>query len=454
MPAKHQRRSTSLPLVAHHPLRLVWPVLYILSPVIPLLFFLIGNWYSFLDGWSLAIVFGTTAYIYLLNQFITGVRLKYFDRIYGFDTVLRFHVVMAIIGLLCAVVHHQIFTRIDYVEDNLQIRLGEAAIWLFISVSGAALLFFAGPLVRFRLIRRLRRFVQQRLHIQYQHLRATHNLVAVAMLCALLHALLASVTQEQIGRVVILAGWYAVATTIYIRHKIILPRRRKAQAYTVTKVISNSPDYCTVQLHAPTGTPPQYRPGQFGFVRFVSGTQSREEHPYTFSSAPHNPFLAFTAKKVGDWSSRLPHVKIGDKVAVDAPYGRFSYKIIRSTTSPLIFIACSSGITPFISMLEALMYEKSQRPIRLIWELPPGEQNFYASRLQHATTILPNFHHHNYNEQSVDARNTQLNVLAPSEIQKGHFFICGNPGFYRAIMHQLRTRGISAYALHAEKFEF
>ena len=436
-------------------LRLLWPALYILSPIIPLLFFLAGNWYSFLDGWSLAILFGTIGFIYLTNQFITGVRLKYFDRLYGLDKVLRFHVVMAIIALICTALHHQIFRQLDYLENRLQITFGAVALLIFLLISVIALLFFAGPLVRFRLIRKLRNVVQQRLHIQYQHLRAIHNLVAVAMLFALIHALLASVTQESLGRVIILSGWYLVATILYLRHKIVLPRRHRATPYRVTKVVNESPDYCTIYLKPPAATPFSYLPGQFGFVRFVSGKQSREEHPYTLSSAPHNPYICFTAKNVGDWSGRLAkRVAVGDKVALDAPYGRFSYKIAPSN-APLVFIARGAGITPFMSMLQTLIHEQNSRSIHLIWQQSGGEGDLLVDLLEN-TALLPAFRYDSYrNRQSTGKLGSIIdNQLNREEIQKGHFFICGNPAFSRRVIKELRQQGIRSSAIYQEKFEF
>ncbi len=437
-------------------LRLLWPLIYILSPIIPLLFFLAGNWYSFLDGWSMGILFGTMGYIYLLNQFITGIRLKYFDRLYGLDRVLRFHVVMAIIALICVAAHHLIFKRLDYLENRLQITLGGMALGIFVFISVVALLLFAGPLVRFRPIRRLRRVVQKRLHIQYQHLLAIHNLVAVAMLLALIHALLASVTQESLARSIILAGWYLVATILYLRHKIILPRRHRATPYRVIKVVEESPDYCSVYLKPPGATPFSYLPGQFGFVRFVSGKQSREEHPYTLSSAPHSPHICFTAQKVGDWSARLTQqVAMGDKVALDGPYGRFSHKIV-PPNAPLIFIASGAGITPFMSMLQTLIHEQEQRSIHLIWQQSGGEGQLLADLLK-SSAALPAFRYQQYLVSRSTAKSERSiidNQLTTEEIKKGRFFICGNPAFYRRIVKELRQRRVHVSAIHLEKFEF
>ena len=444
------------PPVVRHRLRLVWPVLYILSPIVPLLFFLAGNWYSILDGWSLAIVFGTTSYVYFLNQFITGVRLKYFDRIYGLDRVLRFHVIMAVVALGCAWLHHQIFDGLEYEGDELQLRLGAVAILLFTGISVVSLLFFAGPLVRLRPIRLMRRWVQRRLGIQYHHLRVVHNVVAVAMLSALLHALLASVTQESVWRVAVMAGWYVGATTVYILHKTFFPRRRARAAYSVAKIVPESHNYCTVYLEPPGEAPLVYAPGQFGFVRFVSGQQSREDHPYTFSSAPHTPYVSITAKNMGDWSGRLLEaVKLHDKVALEAPYGKFSYTIVRSESSPLVFVARGSGITPFMSMVAALAHQKSERTMWLLWELADGEENFLESRLAHHSAELKNFQYRVYHA-TPHARATEdvLSATGAPTLEGAHFFLCGNPRFYRATEGYLRNQGVLRRAIHTEKFEF
>lgn len=452
------------------------PVFYLLSPLIPLAFYFRYNWYSFFHLYSLSVAAGVVGYVYFLNQFITGGRLKVFDRLYGYDRVLLFHRYTAILGFALLVFHHE--TK-DVAED-LQVRLGAAALVLFSLLIVFALLFLSNALSHVSIFARLRAFVQRKLRLQYQHFLFIHNLTAVAMLLALAHVLLAGSTRESPYRFAVMLLWYCGATGTYVWYKFIRPRVHKRYPFRVTRVVQEVRGIATLELSMPdgagTGTGSSsgrdgkrgnrkqftYQPGQFCFMRFLTGEMSREEHPYSISSAPHNRAgITITAKDCGDWSGVLAkRVAVGDCVAVDGAYGLFSHTRLarKEAEVPLVFVAGGVGVTPFMSMLSALAYEKSQRSILLIWKVRAEEELFLKSRITAWEKSIPQLRTAFFVSASQEGRITIsdmcLSSLTEMDIEVGCYFLCGPLRMVRDCRRYLRQRGVAGRRVHNENFGF
>ena len=98
----------------------------------------------------------------------------------------------------------------------------------------------------------------------------------------------------------------------------------------------------------------RFRPGQFAWIRLGSRPLGFEEHPFTIASAPRRSgAIEFTIKQLGDFSSGIAEVAVGDKVWVDGPHGGFGPDHHRLVLV-LLPIAAGCGITPIISVLRSL----------------------------------------------------------------------------------------------------
>lgn len=438
-------------------LKVSLPTLFFLTPLIPLLFYFRYNWYSFFHLYSLSVAAGISGYTYFLNQFITGGRLKWLDRLYGYDRVLIFHRGMAIFGFICVVFH----SRTKDLPEDLQVRLGAMALALFTLLIILALLFLSNALSHVSIFGRLRAWVQRRLRLQYQHFLLIHNLTAVAMLLALAHVLLATSTQESPYRFAVMLLWYCGATATYVWYKFIRPRKYKRHPFRVTQITHEAPQIVTLKLAAPEGGGFTYRPGQFCFMYFANGKMMRDEHPYTISSAPYRrDHITITVKDCGDWSGALrTRAAVGDRVVIDGGYGKFSHTLLPmgERTAPLIFVAGGVGVTPFISMLDALANEQSSRSILLLWKTRTKEELFLRRRITAWKRRLPNFRSTLFASESQSERITVSEIcaaLTDLELGSGHYFLCGPVRMVRSCRHYLRGQRVDRQRLHNENFGF
>ncbi len=439
--------------------RIFWPILYILAPLPAVLIYFQDSWYALSDPYSLAALFGLCGYTWLLLQFVNSSRIVYFDRLYGLDSVIAFHSRMAMLAIITVIIHSRLRDQ-AHLEEDLQIRLGKLALILFLIITLVTLLFMtARPFGMMGAVKRLRRWLLSRLKIQYQHFLIVHNLMAAAMLLALLHVVLASSTQTSIYQLAFIIGWYAIAFIFWLNHKFIRPLRNRARAFTIASITHETKDVITISLNRHPRRSFHHRSGQFAYFRFLDRDIGWEEHPLTISSAPHSEMITITARQLGDWTKRLDNAVVGDRVAVDGPFGNFSLaKLPRAThTRPcdVIMIAGGIGITPFLSMLEdAARKPDPTRAFHLLWAVKDKSDLFAADRIMDIERRLPNS---TYSPIIGRAINTDSlwSIIKDKGIERidaARFFMCGPPPMMRIVQKMLREKGISPSSLYYESF--
>ena len=449
-------------------LKRFWIAAFFLSPMLPLALYFHGNWYTFFHEWSLAMTAGILAFGFIMNQFLLGARPKYFDRLFGLDKILRFHTVIGVASALLIVAHVLLKSIYDF-ERNLQVLLGVAAANIFLAVIIVSLLVWSVTiLVRLRPIAMLRAFSARVLRIQYQHLRAFHNLTALAAVLVTGHVVLASSTAEQPVRQLVMAAWFVVAMGLYAEHKFIRPFRIKRTPFTVTAVSEDGPNVWTVRMKPPAGREWKNRAGQFAYFSFFRGRAGRDEHPFTLSSpavlaAPggesspaETPEIAFTAKALGDWTAQMNAIQPGDPVAVDGPYGLFSIDRV-AVEQPLVFLAGGVGITPFLAMLRTLDQRAESRPVTLVWNVRHAADLFCANELDAIAQRLNGFHWTAVVSRDPDwsgpkGRLDPAYLAQASLPENALYYLCGPVPQMEAIIRALRARGVKPSRIRFENF--
>lgn len=96
----------------------------------------------------------------------------------------------------------------------------------------------------------------------------------------------------------------------------------------------------------------KFEAGQHVSLSIAGDYQSRE---YSIYSAENAPNLELLVKEVegGYFSPKLKHLKVGDKVEIHGPFGRFCLDAKNRDTHQHVFIASGTGIAPFHSMVKS-----------------------------------------------------------------------------------------------------
>ncbi|MDC7223526.1 MAG: ferredoxin reductase family protein [Spirochaetales bacterium] len=426
--------------------RIFWFLLILLSPVLPLYGYFRGNFYDVFEAYSFSMILGIVSYIYFLNSLILSARMRFFERIFGHDRLLALHKGLAGAALFTALFHWLIKGRLfTYVSG--QMAFGFAAVGIFLVIILLTLGFMVTP-----------RFLKGRgpafLRIDYNRIKGIHNILVFAALLLGVHVLLASSTGERPGRMILMGVWALAAYALWVEHKVFRPLRLKKRAHAVEEVKALNDR--TWEIRFNRGEFPPYRAGQFIYLRLKGDFYSSEEHPFTLSSAPEEPFLSVTVKDLGNYTNRLDQLQPGTPVTLEGPYGEFYAREER----PLLLMGGGIGITPLFSLLkegpgEAELFWSARRAEDLVYleeiralAAEDGQIRFHpyiTEESSHWKGEIPEGEQGRMNVERIEAK-------LPRPLKDYSCFICGPGGMTDSLRKQLRKRGVKRRHIHWERF--
>lgn len=432
-------------------LRILIYVLVVILPVIGVTF-LTGETEGLVH--ELARNTSLAAFMILVLQVVLAARIKWIERPFGLDILLRFHKYMAVTALVL-LLSHPLLMAVSAKSPDLLISLRQPwYIWLG-KITLLLLLLNIGLSL-----------YQSKLKLKFENWRQVHDILAPAIIIlAFTHSI---VIGDDLHQLWLRGFWIAlliVALSVYIWHRIIRPIILKRRAWEVVEVNQESRDVWTVKLAPPQGSQIfEYFPGQFQFITFYRDRNlPLEEHHWTISSSPaQKDYVASTIKNLGDFTSTIKDTRPGDKAAVHGPFGRFSYALHPEETD-LVFIAGGIGITPLMSMLRHMRDMQDNRSVLLLYGNPDTEQIVFRRELEEI-------------ESGANPRLQVVHVLsAPDENWEGEqgridgdkiakyigrdlsgkvFYICGPPPMIQGTVSVLENMGVHHGQIRIEIFSF
>lgn len=395
-------------------------------------------------------VFAQWAIGLLLLQSLLASRSSFLDKIFGLDGLLKIHRVSGIVCFVLAFFHPMLM----YVSGlknagPLGFNLWPEAIG-GICIVGLWLAVISSV---------WRRFVE----LNYEQWRGLHKITASVVFLALAHMFIIESAMRTgwilVFWVVLIALWVC---TIIVARFIIPAKTLLTESFVVSSINPAAENIIQIDLK-PAGDNRvfDFLPGQFAFVSFDSPEVTKEEHPLTIASAPDSSdTLQFFVKGVGDWTSGLNALKIGDKARVSGPFGVFSS--FRHETKMLIMIAGGIGITPMLSTLRQLELEKSELPVKLIWSYKTRAEAPCLEELERACKNLSNLEIIRIVTRETSEQNKirakldkkSLSSLVP-EFKDGNLvMLCGPIMMMKDVRQSLIEAGYPASAILFEEFAF
>lgn len=210
-------------------------------------------------------------------------------------------------------------------------------------------------------------------------------------------------------------------------------------------------------------------PGQYlTLVLRVPGQERPAIRCYSLSHAPEASGYEVTVKETqqADGSPGLVSsfvqsgLQQGDFIDLLAPRGSFTLDPARPP-GPLVFLAGGVGITPFMSMLEALAAAGNQVPVHLYYGVRRAEEHVFRERLA-GLAAEPWLHQRvAYSRpegelpEGVRQGRIDLELLKetlPASDRPYTFFICGPPPFLESLREGLTQLGIPEQQIKVEVF--
>ena len=356
---------------------LLWVTLYMVLALLPVSWLLVSPPAPRSALAEAGVLLGALALSIMALQALISGRHGFGNRA-GFDNVLQFHRQLGI-GALLLVLAHPTLTFIaepsllhylDPREDTLR------------ALALMALLLASLTLVVTSLWRK-------RLGLSYETWRLLHGgLTAFVVMGGLGHALMA----QRYTQGVVTSGVFALLLLLplglLVETRLLRPWRLRRRPWRVVDNQLERGDTTTLTLEADGQHQLDFQPGQFFWITLGNTPFALQQHPFSIVSSASQPGrVAFSAKRLGDFTRTLPKVKANTRAFIEGPYGAF----IPNPDNPhgIVMLAGGIGITPFISMLRSFRDTGKAPPIWLIYANPTWQEATFREHLETLSKALP-----------------------------------------------------------------
>ncbi len=433
--------------------------LYFLSPLVSITVFLVSStslltveipplrYFSAITGLS--------AYVWLTYSFILMARPKFLDKAFGMDAILKFHKKMAIVSLALSFAHGLVLFSIFSAQTHDK--------WAFRSgaLSFASLLLLMVLSALFLMESRFNR-IRQKFGKNYTLHLSIHNITLLATTILLAHLMLSNSTTYSTTLRAIYLIHYFTAFFFWFYHKVIRSIRIKHHPYKITEIIKQNDEVWTLKCASNNGKKIiDYKPGQYCHLTITS--LGKESHPFSFTSSPlEKDHLTFGIKSVGDYTSMISKVNVGDIAYIDGPYGTFNH--FGKNGEELVFIAGGIGITPYLSMLRYIKEADRERKISLIWGIKTQNDMIFKTELEELKKDLPNLsvvhilsEDDSWTEDCGFIDREMLDKYGSCEDreeQNKSYFVCGPKPMTNLVLRTLNDMEVSNSNIHYEQFSF
>lgn len=427
-----------------------WSILLLLSFVPVFLWFFLGPGSRELIDYSsithslgeLTALIGMTMFAL---TFILSARISFLEDIFGgLDKVYITHGILGGATLMM-ILSHPILLILKFIPNNLK----QAALYLLPS-SHWSVNFGIIALLGLILLISITLFTR----IKYHRWKFSHEFLGLVFIFAVFHTFL---VRGDSSADQIFTGYYAYAAIVSIiglfgfSYSLFLKNRLfKAAKYRVISINRLDKDTYDIRM-TPEHKPLEYKSGQFIFVRFYNEKLSKEVHPFSIASRSNNPTIKIVVKNLGDFTSRLTHLEVGDYISLEGPYGRFHYK---AKDSDQIWIAGGIGITPFLGMAEDLESNDCKGRIHLYYSCRQGSDFVGLERLKQIEHKVGNFRLILWNSGMKGHLTLRKIYEISGQFEGKDFYMCGPSGLKHGMVKQLLKTGVPKSKIHAEEFEF
>ncbi len=397
--------------------------------------------------------FALAGFMILSLEFLLAARVKWIERAFGLDILIRFHKHMAVFALLLLLSHPLLLA---WSGGGWRLLIGLDLPW-YIYAGKAALILVA--------LQVLVSLYQKTLTLKFEGWRFLHDLAApLIIVLAFTHSSVAGHDLETTFLRVLWIVMLCLALLVFAYHRFVRPRRCRNRAYRVVEVKPEAEDVHTVVMAPPEGKDvPAYLPGQFHFVTFYRGRGlAVEEHHWTISSSPaQKGFISSTIKNLGDFTSTIWMTKPGDLAAVHGAFGRFSY-LLHPEERDLVFLAGGIGITPLMSMIRHMRDTGDNRSVLLLYANRNEEQIVFQSELSKISSgehpRLEVVHVLSRPGEGWTGETGRLDGNRVRDLCGGLegkvFYVCAPPGMRRSVLAGLRDLGVPDRRIRLEIFSF
>ena len=422
--------------------------LYLLLPLVQIVFFIHGQLFLSLPD-VLNFSASIAALHWILANVILSSKLPWLQGSIPYDARIRFHILSSA-GICAAVLYHGVFKLVSgFAIDAVSWILMSVLIGLF----SLALLWI--PVPGFKSVRIwLTTKVVTSERLDYDRSKTLHRLFVLVLGLLLLIHISAAELFESVSPLSALLYWllYLGAFGIYL--------------LSITRVFSVDAEVFGIEkrqgiltIHLTPKRPLKYRGGQFAFMTVRTPSGKKEEHPFSFLSAPaaDSPVIeqrapvSFAIRALGDFTRDLENLKPGDRVHLKGSFGNFRPR----NEEALCFVASGIGTVPVISILKELHALQDTRPVHLFLAVNHRDEIPERQTVEKIAATMENLTLHTmvFPEDGLKYSEDFFRENLPDH-QRYSYYLCSSPGVRAAVVSALSDLGVKKSAIHFEAFSF
>jgi predicted ferric reductase len=356
----------------------IWLILYLLFILAPLFTLLAGSLPPTRDFWTeFSVAIGYAGLSMMGLQFGLTARFRYVTDPWGEDVIYHFHRQISLIAVGLVVAHPlilfavrpELLALLNSIEAPWRARFAAISIYSLIALVVTALW-------------------RAKLNISYEVWHLTHIVLALAAVAAgLLHMIGWGFYLDDPWKRSLWIGLtiFWIGLLLYVR--IVKPLFILRRPYRVSEVRRERGDTTTLAMQPNGHAGFRFRPGQFGWLTLGGSPFKITGHPFSFSSSAEavDGRVEMTIRNLGDFTSTIDKVPVGQRVYIDGPYGAFT---IGNPADMHVLIAGGVGITPMTSMIRTLADRGDLRPVILLYGSKDWESITFREELEMLKTRL------------------------------------------------------------------
>ncbi|MFI6373548.1 ferric reductase-like transmembrane domain-containing protein [Streptomyces sp. NPDC050546] len=375
-------------------------------------------------------------------QLLLVARLPWFDRRIGMDRLTSWHrwTGFSVLWLLLA---HAVFIVFGYAQSssldpvNQLVDLAETVEGVLRAITALAIIIVVG-VVSARSARR---------RLAYETWHFIHLYTYVAVVLAFTHQVAAGTTfaSSSAAKTYWYAVWGAALAAVFTGRLVLPLWRNLRHQLRVTAVVPENDHVVSIYITGRDLDRLPARAGQFFLWRFLTKDRWWQANPFSLSAAPDGRTLRLTAKRAGDGSAALRHLKVGTRVFAEGPYGAFT--TLHRTRPDALLIAGGVGVTPIRALLEELHGHAV-----VIYRVATDQDAVLYDELRDLA-------HAKGAELHLVTGPAVPDRLAPGELARlvpdiagRDVYLCGPPPMMNAVLGSLRELGVPKPQIHFERF--
>ena len=430
----------------------IWSAIYllfILAPLFALLTRALPPTRGFGTEFSIALGYSGLAIMGL--QFGLTARFRHVTEPWGEDVIYHFHRRVSLIAVSLVIAHPIILLAVGSESMVLPASIPELPL-------GAV---FAGLSIGSLILLVVMALWRTRLKISYETWHLTHIVLALtAVIGGMSHMVAWGYYLVDPWKRTLWMGLAIFWITLLLYVRIIKPLFMLRRPYRIAEVRRERGDTTTLVMRPDGHAGFRFRPGQFGWLTLWGSPFRITGHPFSFSSSAEvsDGRVEMSIRKLGDFTSAVPTVTVGQRVYLDGPYGAFT---IGNPADMHVLIAGGIGITPMMSMIRTLADRGDQRPLILLYGSKDWESISFREELEALKSRLDLNVVHVLSQppEGWTGESGYINAdLFKRHLPPGYadheYFICGPNVMMDAIEQALGEMKVPLAKYHSERYSF